>query len=151
MFNEQPTPAPILAILCGRTEKIASVVIPALLPEIEVIHFIPTTSSAVSQIPALLRGETAVPSDTPFGTKNYTRGVGAIILGAGYTDEDIDAMRAVSVGEGSKGVPWIRADTSKPTPPLGPEYGKDAVRRVKAAFEEIQDKGGLEGDGVFWY
>ncbi|KAL5335911.1 hypothetical protein BJX70DRAFT_401103 [Aspergillus crustosus] len=145
------THQPIPVILCGRTEKIASVVIPALQPGIEVIHFIQSTPSALSQIPSLLRGTTAVPSDTAFGTKNYTRPAQAIILGAGYTDEDIESMRAVSVGDEFQGVAWIRADVTKPTPPLGPEYARDAVERVKAAFKRVEEEGGLGRDGVYLY
>ncbi|KAL4871874.1 hypothetical protein BDV12DRAFT_163276 [Aspergillus spectabilis] len=147
MSDQQPIPI----ILCGRTEKLASVVIPALAPEIEVIHFIQTTPSAITQIPAILRGDPTVPSDTDFGSKNYTWGASAIVLGAGYTDEDIEAMRAASVGEGFKGVAWLKSDLTKPTPPLGPEYARNAVERVKAAVAKIKEKAGLEGDGVFLY
>jgi len=57
------------------------------------------------------------------------------------------------VGTKVKKVPWLRPDTSKPAPPLGPEYGKALVVRIKELMADLQKQGKLDGgeDGVYWY
>ncbi|KAJ5760929.1 hypothetical protein N7520_008085 [Penicillium odoratum] len=140
---------PIPVVLCGRTEKIGTAVIAALKPEFEVIHFIMTPEAGLVQIPALLRGEADVPSDSELGSKSYERGVGAIILGAGYEDEDIQRLREAA-GTLST-VPWLRPDTTKPAPPLGPAYGQALVERIKETVNELQASAKLAKDAVVWY
>ena len=50
--------------------------------------------------------------------------------------------------EGCKRVPWLRPDLTKPTPPLGPEYGKHMVGRVKVCLGGMDLKGeGGDGEG----
>jgi len=74
------------------------------------------------------------------GSKNYSKVPVAVITGAGYETEAVDAMmKAVAGHSDAKHVPWLRPDTSKPAPPLGPEYGKAMVSRVKECL------GGLAG------
>lgn len=48
-------------------------------------------------------------------------------------------------------VPWLRPDLSKPAPPLGPEYGKALVGRIKVLFKELDKDGKLVEEKVFWY
>jgi len=48
-------------------------------------------------------------------------------------------MKAVSDDSDANHVPWLRADASKPAPPIGPEYGKAMVERAKECL------GGLAG------
>ncbi|KAJ5785299.1 uncharacterized protein N7503_010511 [Penicillium pulvis] len=140
---------PIPVILCGRTEKIGAGVIAALKPEFEVIHFVMTLNAGLDQIPALLKGETEVPSHTELGSNNYARGVGAIILGAGYEDEDIRQLREAATPFSS--VPWLRPDTTKPAPPLGPAYGQALVERIKETVNGLQASGVFEVDSVVFY
>lgn len=127
---------PIPVILCGRTEQIGATVVEAVKPELEghfygifllttrslnctlVIHFIMTSEAGVAQILALLRGEKHVPSDSVLGSKNYNRDAEVIIFGTGYDNQAIQLLRDAS--KGLKPDPWLRPDTSKPTPPLGP-------------------------------
>ncbi|PYI10293.1 hypothetical protein BO78DRAFT_404402 [Aspergillus sclerotiicarbonarius CBS 121057] len=140
---------PLPVILCGKTEKIGETVIATLKPEFEVIHFVMTPESGAVQIPALLRGETDVPFDSELGSKDYSRGIAAIILGGGYEDAGIYLMREAA--KGIKSVPWLRPDLSKPAPPLGPEYGKAMVERIKVTVKELQDKGTMSEDAMVYY
>ncbi|OKL63923.1 hypothetical protein UA08_00475 [Talaromyces atroroseus] len=133
----------IPVILCGRTEKIGTAVIAALKPEFEV------PETGVVQIPALLRGDKIGPSQSELGTKNYERGVSAIILGAGYDDQAIKQLREAAGSVSS--VPWLRPDTTKPTPPLGAAYGQALVDRIKETVKRLQGNGGMEKDAEVWY
>ncbi|KAK7179065.1 uncharacterized protein CC84DRAFT_1165425 [Paraphaeosphaeria sporulosa] len=139
----------IPVILCGRTEGIGAGVIEALKPEIEVIHFILTPEAGKNQIPALLKGDKNVLSDSGLGSKNYERTAEALLLGAGYSEEEIEEMREAS--KEVKGVPWLRPDTEKPAPPLGPEYGKALVARIKETMNGLAEKGEMGQDAVVWY
>ena len=68
-----------------------------------------------------------------------------MVLGGGYDDADYDEIKKVSEGEGMRKVVWLRPDMSVQTPPLGPEYGKHMVGRVKKCLGEVVGSGGLEG------
>lgn len=105
--------------------------------------------SGAQQIPALLRGEKQVPSNSSLGSRNYEKGVSAIILGAGYDDQAIQKLRHAA--KGSKPVPWLRPDMSKPAPPLGPEYGKALVARIKETFVDLQKSARLDEDVEVYY
>lgn len=61
-----------------------------------------------------------------------------------------DACKSV---QGAEKVPWLRLDLTKPTPPLGPEYGKHMVGRVKDVLGELKlgEGGGEEKGGIVWY
>ncbi|KAJ4992753.1 hypothetical protein SVAN01_01799 [Stagonosporopsis vannaccii] len=143
-----PPPRPV--ILCGKTEAIGAVVIENLKPEFEVIHFIQTVEIGKQQIPALLQGRDPGSSGSALGSKNYDRTPIAVVLGAAFDDQGIEELREAA--EGTKDVPWLRPDTSKPTPPPGPEYGKAMVARVKETVSSLEKEGKLEGNGdVVWF
>jgi hypothetical protein len=97
----------------------------------------------------LLKGEKDVPSDTELGSRNYENTPVAVILGGGYGDEDIELLREAA--KGTKNVPWLRPDLTKSTLPLGPEYAKAAVARVKETMKELEEKGKLNEDSVVYY
>ncbi|KAJ9370103.1 hypothetical protein DTO282E5_5163 [Paecilomyces variotii] len=141
--------ARIPVILCGKTERIGTAVVKGLKPEYEVIQFVMTPESGAVQIPALLRGETNVSSDSDLGSHDYSRGVKAIILGGGYDDQDLKILREAA--QGIKPLPWLRPDLSKPAPPLGPAYGEAMVQRVKETLKGLQDNGKMEEDGIIYY
>lgn len=161
--------SPLPVILCGKTEQIAQGVIATLKPEMEgtlahiwtkvylwailltatVVHLILTPEAGKSQIPLLLKGEKEVPSDSELGSKNYEQPPVAVLLGAGYDDEAIEQMREAA--KGTKNVPWLRPDTTKPAPPLGPEYGKALVARIKETIKELGEQGKMDEDAVVWY
>ena len=157
--------SPLPVILCGRTEQIARGVIATLQPDIEgmfelhnrsgapyliatVVHLILTPEAGKVQIPALLKGEKEVPSDSELGSKNYEKAPVAVLLGAGYDDKAIEELRKASEGTN---VPWLRPDTTKPAPPLGPEYGKALVARIKETIKTLTEEKKMEEDAVVWY
>lgn len=115
-----------------------------------VVQFIQTVEAGKKQIPALLRGEIPNPSGSGLGSKNYERIPVAILLGAAFDDQGIQELREAA--RGTKDVPWLRPDTSKPTPPPGPEYGKAMVMRIKETMKELEANSQLEGNGdVVWF
>lgn len=103
----------------------------------------------MNQIPVILKGEKEVPSDSALGSKNYDKTPEAILLGAGYNQEEVEQIRNAS--KGIKGIPWLRPDTTKPAPPLGPEYGKALVARIKETLKKLDDKKEMSEDAVVWY
>ena len=75
-----------------------------------------------------------------------------MFLGGAYDDAAIQGMRdAVGKSKSTQGLVWLRPDMDKPAPPLGPEYGKAMVGRIKERMEELSRDGKLDGDDVFWY
>jgi hypothetical protein len=117
-----------------------------------VVNFVMTPTAGCVQIPAILAGQTA-PSDSRLGTKNYGTVPAAVVLGGGYNDSGIEEMmKAASQNGAAKAVPWLRPDLTIPTPPLGPEYGKAMVQRLKKVLAELQVDGRLNaGTNVYWY
>lgn len=159
---------PLPVVLCGKTEQIGAGVIAHLKPEFEgsqpflkplhplhpadraVTHFVLTADGGKAQIPAILRGDKDVPTDSSLGSRNFEKTPVAILLGAGYDDEAVENMREAA--KGTKNVPWLRPDVTKPAPPLGPEYGKALVARIKDTIRNLADQGKLEDNGaVVWY
>ncbi|KAI0809958.1 hypothetical protein GGR55DRAFT_146701 [Xylaria sp. FL0064] len=136
-------------ILCGKTEQIGQGVIANLKPEYEVIHFVLTPEAGAVQIPAILQGHQSPPSDSALGSKDYSKTPVAVILGGGYDDADIDMIMKAS--KGIKPIPWLRPDLSKPAPPLGPEYGKAMVARVKDVLAQLSEDGKMDKEEIHWY
>jgi hypothetical protein len=159
---------PVPIILCGGSPVIAAGVKASLHPECEgkleaslsslqhsdqiiiVIHVILSTAAGVSEIPVILEGATPPASEPEnVGTKNYSKKPIAVVTGAGYEDEDIEKLQEAC--KGKRSVSWLRPDTTIPAPPLGPEYAKAVVLRVKATMKELVESGKLGEDKVFWY
>ncbi|KAK7417422.1 hypothetical protein QQX98_004541 [Neonectria punicea] len=138
-------------ILCGKTEQIGKGVIAGLQPEYEVVHFILTPEAGVKELPQILQGIALEEKSSNIGSGNLDRGIKAIVLGGAFDDEGITLMKEAA--SQIKKVAWLRQDTTKPAPPLGPEYGKEMVRRVKETLGELQESGKLTNgeEGVFWY
>jgi len=108
-----------------------------------------TPEAGATQIPAILRGEQSPPSDSELGSKNYSKAPIAIILGGGYDDAGIDAMMGAS--RGVRPIPWLRPDLDKPAPPLGPEYGKALVERIKVLVGQLKEQGKMNEEKIQWY
>lgn len=70
-----------------------------------------------------------------------------MVFGGGFTDEEFDEVREAC--EGRTNVPFLKFDPSKPTPPLGPEYGIYVAGRLKARLQELDSQGHFFKDGVF--
>ncbi|KEY66340.1 hypothetical protein S7711_02799 [Stachybotrys chartarum IBT 7711] len=136
-------------ILCGKTERIGVGVIADLKPEFDVIHFVMVPSAGAVQIPRILKGESDIPSDSNLGSRDYSRPPVCVILGGGYDDAGIDEMMAAA--KGLRGIPWLRPDLSKPAPPLGPEYGKAMVARIKKLIPELENDGQMNEAKLHYY
>ncbi|KAI0512912.1 hypothetical protein F5B22DRAFT_637499 [Xylaria bambusicola] len=136
-------------ILCGKTEQIGQGVIATLKPEYDVIHFVMSPASGAVQIPAILRGDQQPPSDSRLGSKDYSKPPVAVILGAAFDDGDTAVMMEAAAG--IKPIPWLRPDLTKATPPVGPEYGKALVARIKVLLAQLEKEGKMNEETVQWY
>ncbi|KAJ5727308.1 hypothetical protein N7493_005128 [Penicillium malachiteum] len=125
-------PDSIPVVLCGRSTAVGKPVSEALLPEIEVIHFIQTNEAAIAEIPQLLSGQDPNTQDNGVGTHNYTRPARAVIFGRGYDQSDIDAFRAACEGITKEPVAWI--PPAPGAPPPGPGYSGVVANLVKEAL-----------------
>ncbi|KAI2619939.1 hypothetical protein GGR54DRAFT_601875 [Hypoxylon sp. NC1633] len=108
-----------------------------------------STDSGATQIPAILKGEQSPPSDSALGSKDYSRLPVAVILGAAFDDAAADVMMKASAG--IRPLPWLRHDKTKPSPPLGPEYGKAMVLRIKELLAQLEKEGKMNEEKVHWY
>jgi hypothetical protein len=118
-------------------------------PMYAVIQFIMTPESGKEQIPAIFRGEAPASSDSELGSKDYSQKPVAVILGGGYDDAGTELM--MEAAKGIHPVPWLRPDLSIPAPPLGPEYGKALVARIKEKLATMEKEGKLNEEKVVWY
>jgi hypothetical protein len=49
-------------------------------------------------------------------------------------------------------VPWLRLDLTREMPEWGTAaYGKEMVRRMKVCLDDLEAKGEMGKDGVYWY
>ncbi|TKW52965.1 hypothetical protein CTA1_3924 [Colletotrichum tanaceti] len=155
------SPPAIPIVMCGKTEQIGLSVIAGLKPEYEVIHFVTTPASGAVIIPALLASGAPPPhaETSTIGSGNYAAAPRAVILGGAFDDAAVAVLRK-AVADAQEGgsadvrrVPWLRQDPDKPAPPLGPEYGKAMVARVKEALARLEAEGKLGGThgGEEWY
>lgn len=117
----------------------------SLLTSHTVIHFIQSADTGVYDIAAILKG--IPPGPTELGTRDYTTRPIAIILGAAFDDGGAEKM--MNSAEGLKPLPWLRPDLSKPTPPIGPDYGKAIVLRIKETLKRLEDDGKLNETKVY--
>lgn len=108
-----------------------------------------TPETGKQQIPAILRGETPPSSDSELGSKDYSQKPVAVILGGGYDDAGIKVMMEASAQ--IHPIPWLRPDLSIPAPPLGPEYGKALVNRIKQKLAAMEKEGSMNQEAVIWY
>lgn len=91
----------------------------------------------------VLKGTIPTVKSSSIGTGTLKSPVRAVVFGGAYDAEGIASMRE-AVAQGPQ-VPWLTQDPDVPTPPLGPEYGKAMVVRVKEALAKLQSSGRLDG------
>ena len=157
---------PIPVAVCGQHAHIAELVKLKMQPEYEgavlcllsmkpsdpniiVIHTVLSVEEGVSLLPALLRGDEPPPGGAEtIGTKNYSAPAKAVVTGGDYDDSKLSKLREACKGSE---VPWLRNDKSKPAPPPGPAYGAALVERVKALLSDLEKRGEMQKDGVYWY
>lgn len=106
------------------------------------MHFILTPEAGIAEIPLLLRGVLPNEMGSTIGSGNLKSRIKAIVLGGAYDDDAVARMHDAASQVAS--VAWVKQDTSIPTPPLGPEYGKAMVARVKTSLSKLQADGDLD-------
>lgn len=114
-----------------------------------VVHACTSRETAVSEIPALLKGE-AVLAASGLGTNASSSSsparsdVSLILVGGGYLPDEFPPIRAAV--DAVKPMPYFLADTSK-TPPgaTGPPPAEVLTKRILESVESEEQK---NGDGV---
>lgn len=154
-IDTTPPPLPPFPPFCSQMRKVGGrksiVSRPGLLtsPHRAVVHFITTAPSGAAIIPALLTGQAppSHPETSSIGSGNYTVVPRAVVLGSAFDDAAVEVLRgAVAKAQGARKVPWLRHDLSKPSPPIGPEYGKVVLARAKEALGKLEREGKLDGE-----
>ncbi|KAB8073440.1 hypothetical protein BDV29DRAFT_136889 [Aspergillus leporis] len=141
---------PIPVVLCGRLEKVGSIVISELEPDYEVTYFVMSVEDGIRNLPLILSGSTPANDKSSLGSKNYSAPPKAVILGGGYDDEAVTQLReAVTSSPGTVKIPWLKADPEKtkagPTPG-SEEYCRAAASRMKYTLGSILARGDLESE-----
>ena len=110
----------------------------------------------MSDLPSLLHGHRPRTTDPAnLGSQRYGEKPLAVVIGGGYSDADVAAMRKTC--DGISHIPWLRHDLgSEPTtgisrPKPGAEYGGEIAERVKHRLRELSEEGKLNGDGFFYF
>jgi len=142
--------APVAAVLCGKEPKMAQFMTKNLSPKIEVVHVCTTLDTALSEIPALLKGETSPPS-SGLGTNNggsVRNDISFIVIGGGYSKDDVDAIKAAA--DGVKPLPFFWADISKTVGP-GPPTPEVVKERILESVEKEEKGDGEWAPGIHRY
>lgn len=88
--------------------------------------------------------------------------VDAIVLGAGYTNDDREKLREMVLKQAVKGVPWLAAARGKQEQlgtgagnPLALDemewYAKQGADRILKLLDKLVDEGKMKEDGVHFY
>ncbi|KAJ6483128.1 hypothetical protein C8R45DRAFT_871014 [Mycena sanguinolenta] len=148
------TAKPILVLVTGASERIGSVAvariprIPIRILRVAAIHFT-LAASSVTEIPFLLKGEVPNPSSSSANWSTFPR---AIVFGGAYEDTLFEAVRKTVAGTpGTKRIPWLRVDTNRPSPPIGPEYAAAGVARMNAMLSKLESDGKFDAEDDSMY
>ena len=118
------------------------------------VHFVMGPEAAPVELPLVLQG-LAVPSPrSSIGSGNVASVAKVVVLGGAYDEATVESLHSLCAQtSGARTVPWLRQDTTKPAPPIGPEYGKAMVQRTKEALKRLAEEGRLDGTdgGVYYY
>ncbi|KAK4957754.1 hypothetical protein LTR28_005679 [Elasticomyces elasticus] len=151
--------SPIPVVLCGKDPTLAKNFCESMLPEYEVTYVLHTAAAAVTELPSILSAK-PFNSSSGLGTQRQTAPK-AIIVGRGYGQEEIDAMRAV---DGAHSAAWLVPDLSS-MPPVGtlvrgliggkPSLAGSVAERAKDILKEhgVSGEKGPEAEvgGQVWY
>ncbi|KAJ5993739.1 hypothetical protein N7451_009463 [Penicillium sp. IBT 35674x] len=147
-------PDPLPVILCGQSTRIGKPVAEAMLPEIEVIHFVQTNDAALAEIPHLLAGRVPqTPHDNGVGSGNYSQPARAVIFGHGYSVSDVETVRAACEDVNQESVVWLVDPAKQRAPdasPPGDGYAKVAAQVTKDIIMKWK-KDGADKDEVILF
>lgn len=91
------------------------------------------------------------PPSSRIGTGNWATPPRAIVFGGAFGESDIAELRAsVANVEGTRRIPWVYVDGSKPRPSVaGNEAGFAAfmAQRFKEGLNKLKEQGKFDGDG----
>ncbi|KAJ7239800.1 hypothetical protein B0H12DRAFT_1025071 [Mycena haematopus] len=147
------TGKPIPIIGSGAAETVGSIVVASAKPEYEAIHFTLATS-ALTEIPLLLKGEVPNPSSSSLGSGDWSVFPKAIVFGGAYDDTQFEEVRkAVAKTSGTKRIPWLCVDNNLPHPPVGPDYAVVVARRMKAMLNKLEGEGkfDVDDDSIYFF
>jgi hypothetical protein len=103
--------------------------------------------SVEAELPVVMTGKIPEVISSKIGSGNYDTPPKALFLGGVFDDATIEKLRkAVQETPGARRMPWLRVDSSKPAPPIGPEYGKAVVARAKETLERLEKEGILDSN-----
>lgn len=113
----------------------------------QVVFFHLSSGDAKTELSAALQGKLPDNPASSLGSAQFSTPPKAVVLGGAYEADVAKSLRATVNGvSGVPDVPWLIFDKERPSPPLGPEYGKHVVGRVKEAILEMEKERKL-GDG----
>ncbi|KAF7561048.1 hypothetical protein G7046_g3093 [Stylonectria norvegica] len=138
-------------VLCGIREDIGEIVIEGLKPEYNVVHFIMNPKAGAEDIPEILRGNIPKSSATNIGSRDFSMGIRAVVVGGAFTQDGLTEMQEAAAKVSD--TVWLRQDKTKAAPPLGPLYAEAMVTRTKETLNRLQAEGKLEGSegGTYLY
>ncbi|KAM7208354.1 hypothetical protein V8F20_001332 [Naviculisporaceae sp. PSN 640] len=144
----------IRVLAAGKHEGMGRRVIEGLRPEVEVVHFMLSTSIE-SELPYLLQNKLPPNPASNIASDILGRPISlsetppqALILGGAYNDDAVASLRAL-VQDSSKyrQIPWVRVDASKSkfSPAEEPEkYSQDVISRFKEGLVKLEKEGKLD-------
>ena len=114
------------------------------------MHVCTSRDTAVSEIPAVLRGETTAPSS---GLGSNAEGaarsdISFIVIGGGYSHDDVQAIK--SAADAVKPLPLFWADVSK-TAGSGPPTPDTIKTRIMDCVEKEEKGEGEWAPGIYMY
>ncbi|KAK3675845.1 hypothetical protein LTR78_004486 [Recurvomyces mirabilis] len=142
---------PIPIALCGKSSSMASSFAPTMLPEYEIVHHFQSLEAVQKELTHLLRGESFTPTSDLGADDNEAKNAHtagpprkprAVMLGAGFNQEELDEMLKV---EGADQVSWLFPDALKSVGNVmtGPFFMTVLAKRVKAC---LQSNGIVKGE-----
>jgi hypothetical protein len=119
-----------------------------------VVFFHLSSGDAKDELSSVLKGKLPENPASSLGSGDLSTPPKAVVLGGAFDLETVDSMqKSINEVPGVVMVPWLMFDKEKPSPPIGPEYGKHVVGRVKETLLGMEKEGKLDaGDGgIFKY
>ncbi|KAF9891681.1 hypothetical protein FE257_003693 [Aspergillus nanangensis] len=131
-------------VICGKNPQVSSAVIAALHPDYTVAHSIQSPTAGVRDLPGFLR--------PGVGTEEQAATPVAVLIGGGYTDEDMKSMQDAC--RDGQPVVWLKVrpvdrDRSGPLPTFA-EWGAEIGRRARDFLNQLRSQEQLGKDHTFY-
>ena len=140
--------APIPVIFCGRSPRLLKEIAALTKPKYEVILGCQTPEIALTEIPALLKGEKLSSWDLDLGVNPNEYEAKAVLMGGAFSAEDCEKI--MKSCDAIRPMPYSRADISKhPGGAFGPPTTDILAARAVESLEEIKMKDWTPG--LYWF